>query len=846
MTPRRSEFGSRPFFPGANSGLGTGEWYQLLAVHEYRHAVQIHSMNYGVSKLMQLAFGNQGLAVSTNAAAPGWFWEGDAVVVETAFTRSGRGRMPSFDLHVRALLSAGIRYPYDKAMFRTYRDYYPNRYVLGYLLTSYVKRTYGPDAWERIIRRSNQLALLPLSFDLAVRGVTGRSTRGIYNDAMDELAVNWARARTTLQETDADVLLPANGRRWTNFAHPTWLPDGSILTIESGSQRTGVLYRIFPDGSVDRIGYIDPAAYFGGFSASGSTIVWSQTRSHPRWGNLEYSVLMTYDIQTRRSRALTHQSFYFVPSLSRDGQRIAAVEFPPDRQCSVVILDRNGRLLQKFTSPDNQFVSDVVWLDERHLVINRQNADRGKAISVVDLDSGAFRDVLPATFVDTWSLETSGRHVLFTTARGGIDQIAALDIDSGQLYEVVTRRLGAYYPNVSSDGKKIAFSDYSPGGLGVAVAQLDRSQWTELESLDKSDDPAIDLLTRQETRGAPVDVTAAPELSAPAERYKRMRDLFSVYGWTPAADENALAFVIGSRSLLNTLQTRAGVLYDRHASTTTGFAEARYAGAFPTIAMRAQYGGRTEYYSDQSGAERRSSWMESSISGSVAVPLAFDRGSFTNRVAVEAGVAATDVWDRDTTFPFENGNGRLTSARLAFAYSSQSARAVNDILSRWQSATFVSYTGTLDGSAYRGDQLYLALSQSIPGMRPQHVFRIVLEGEFQEAVSYRFDRQISVPRGYASYFAGTRLRGTATYVFPVAYPDLSIGSLLYSNRLLGALFADLGYGEDGAFNIRQSSAGLELLADLRVLRVPIPIRLGVRSLYRFEPGDFRFEPVIIL
>ncbi|MCB0719364.1 MAG: hypothetical protein KDD65_13030, partial [Bacteroidetes bacterium] len=104
----------------------------------------------------------------------------------------------------------------------------------------------------------------------------------------------------------------------------------------------------------------------------------------------------------------------------------------------------------------------------------------------------------------------------------------------------------------------------------------------------------------------------------------------------------------------------------------------------------------------------------------------------------------------------------------------------------------------------------------------------------------------SVPRGYASYFAGTRLRGTATYVFPVVYPDLSIGSLLYSNRLLGALFADLGYGEDGAFNIRQSSAGLELLADLRVLRVPIPIRLGVRSLYRFEPGDFRFEPVIIL
>ena len=49
--------------------------------------------------------------------------------------------MPTFDLHVRALLSEGKRYSYQKAMFRTYRDYYPNQYVLGYLLTSYVKST---------------------------------------------------------------------------------------------------------------------------------------------------------------------------------------------------------------------------------------------------------------------------------------------------------------------------------------------------------------------------------------------------------------------------------------------------------------------------------------------------------------------------------------------------------------------------------------------------------------------------------------------------------------------------------------------------------------------------------
>ncbi|NNE36463.1 MAG: hypothetical protein HKN13_14605, partial [Rhodothermales bacterium] len=184
LTPRRTEWGSRPFFPGSRPGLGTGEWYELLAVHEYRHVVQIRTMNRGFSRLMRLAFGNLGLAVSTNLAVPGWYWEGDAVVEETAFTRSGRGRMPSFDLHVRALLSEGRTYSYPKAMFRTYKDYYPNRYVLGYLLTSYVKKTYGPHAWKRIVTRANDLAFLPLSFNLAVKSVTDRSMRRLYDDAM--------------------------------------------------------------------------------------------------------------------------------------------------------------------------------------------------------------------------------------------------------------------------------------------------------------------------------------------------------------------------------------------------------------------------------------------------------------------------------------------------------------------------------------------------------------------------------------------------------------------------------------------------------------------------------------
>ena len=109
LAPRRSVWFSTP---PQNAGLLSGDWYQLLAVHEMRHVVQFDRLRQGFVRLAYLLSGEQGEAAASALLVPAWFWEGDAVGVETALSETGRGRIPQFGLGIRALLLAGQRYSY--------------------------------------------------------------------------------------------------------------------------------------------------------------------------------------------------------------------------------------------------------------------------------------------------------------------------------------------------------------------------------------------------------------------------------------------------------------------------------------------------------------------------------------------------------------------------------------------------------------------------------------------------------------------------------------------------------------------------------------------------------------
>jgi hypothetical protein len=102
-------------------------------------------------------------------SVPQWVYEGDAVATETAFTPSGRGRIPNFGLLFRTNLQEGRVFNYNKQYLRSYKHNINDHYVLGYHMIGYLrKKTNDPDVWGKIMKRTANVSFLPFRFSGSV------------------------------------------------------------------------------------------------------------------------------------------------------------------------------------------------------------------------------------------------------------------------------------------------------------------------------------------------------------------------------------------------------------------------------------------------------------------------------------------------------------------------------------------------------------------------------------------------------------------------------------------------------------------------------------------------------
>ncbi len=129
--PKRLEMFTTP-----SQDIYAQEWLEQLAIHEFRHVVQIDKISSELPNILKIILGEQAAALIVGAYLPFWFLEGDAVATETALSSSGRGRLPSFEMELKAQVLDKKNYSYDKAYLGSYRDYVPDYYQLGYQLVA--------------------------------------------------------------------------------------------------------------------------------------------------------------------------------------------------------------------------------------------------------------------------------------------------------------------------------------------------------------------------------------------------------------------------------------------------------------------------------------------------------------------------------------------------------------------------------------------------------------------------------------------------------------------------------------------------------------------------------------
>ncbi|HOZ21729.1 MAG TPA: hypothetical protein PLO28_08110 [bacterium] len=855
LAPRRSEWYNTPPQVGLT---GPVEWYTLLAIHEFRHVVQFQRLNSGFNRLLYLALGETGWMAGVGISAPTWFFEGDAVVMETALTRGGRGRQPEFLMPIRALLLSGRPRSYFKMTLGSCKNWIGDPYSYGFVLNTWLRRRNGAELWPPVLKSTANLSFIPFRFSWALKRRTGMGAIKSHEAAMVELAERY-RANLPPQDTTAV-------RRWnrdndgflTVYQSPGFAGDSAIIALKYGLADQRAFVRIHSNGREEtlfRPNTVDGSSH----TLAGTTLVWAEEVPDPRWGRQSHQAIKRYDFTTGALQTVVKKGRYFAPAISPDGAIIAAVEHAGDNRCRLVLLDSNsGRELHRFENPGNAFLMTPAWSpDGREIALNRLTA-AGRALALLDVEKGVMTDLIPP---GAWTMATPvwcGSTILFSSNDGETEQIFAVRRRDGRLFRVTSRPYGAFYPAPSADGQRLLFNDFDLEGYHAAETALDSSRWTALDQLPVMVNSWFEPVAAQEAGPSLLyDHLSQAEAGLPEEPAQNTwpvrplsswRDPGRIHSWQFYLDDirRTMGAEIYSRNLLGTLQASAGYDYDRDEKAGAASAAITWARLYPLIDLGALYGHRASTYSDDAGAEQRYTWKEQSAFAGFRLPLNLSRQGYSTTLTLQSrlqwtllsGISDDRAFDR-----WKNSGGWWRSAGYALNFS-RFRRSRADIFPVRGQILEIGYDHTPWDGDWRGGRFNLSASLFFPGLSRRHGLALRADYEEQKPDNYRYSSRIRFPRGYGYRYQERIGRLALDYALPLAYPDQHIWALLYIQRLKSLFFHDYGWSESNGRRSFYRASGLELTADTNLLSYPVLFELGVRLAWRWREKDWRSEAVI--
>jgi WD40-like Beta Propeller Repeat len=883
FTPRRSEFFA---MPSQNYNFqGNLDWLDLLATHEYRHIVQFNQANRGFNRVLYYLFGANTLAAMSYVAVPQWFWEGDAVLTETEFTKSGRGRIPNFDLLFRTNLQEGRTFNYNKQYLRSYKHNIPDHYVLGYHMVNYLrKRTGSEESWDNITRRAWSVPFFPFTFSSAIKKESGLYVKDLYAEMARDLQKEWEANQQGIQPSSFEKIHQRKSQAYTDYEFPQAIGTDSIVAIKSGIGDVEELVLLTTAGE-QKLLTLGPYNQTGMLSANSGRVVWNEYRFDPRWRVKTYSVIVAYDLKTNLRKQITFKSRYASAALSPDGTQVATVETGTDYQTNLVILDyETGTVIKTFENPDNDFISMPRWSKSGKEIIALATNRKGKALVEFAVESGIQESLTDPSTDNIGHPHPTNDYIFYNAPINGIDNIFAWDVGTGFRFQVTQSRFGAYNPTVSSDGKYIYYNEQGRDGFDIVRTTIDKANWIWRSSQQ------VEALAMKEGNDLLADV---PQEEFEIKNYSRATHLFNPYSWGAYADNTLTQVDIGitSRDVLSTMSLNAGYLFDINERTGSWKAGLSYQGAYPILdvnvssANRSLNEGNISYETIVSNDTVTTSgnltykWAEKNLEAGLRLPLLATSSRFLSLITIGNYVGVTKVEDFTNSI---TGSGRLITPQLpqywirsvpgngrllynhffmtGYRYQRQSRRDINP---KWGQSFVAHGYGTPYGGDYTGNQFSFYGSLYFPGLfKHQSLwgywgyqktkFDLLSRNSntvsFEDNGSYIFRNQIPLPRGQSISRFENFYSMSVNYTSPVWYPDLNIGPLLNLQRIRVNAFLDYGFGSSviGENTISQSylSIGNEVKFDINILRMLPQLDLGFRYSYGISPATTRFELLI--
>jgi WD40-like Beta Propeller Repeat/Omp85 superfamily domain len=850
--------------PAPRSLIGnTDDWVRLAFAHEYTHILQLDRAR-GYASVLRHVFGRSPISFP-NLFLPPWQIEGLATYEESLTT--GRGRLAARDFALLVDHAARQRQalPLDRASADF--DNWPGGntpYAYGGFFQQYLAERFGDEKLgELSARTAGRFYFLSSP---AFKQTFGRSLGDLWRD--------FERARAERAPAGS----AETGRRLTTqgfvVAGPRFVQSAAGRPEIVFSSRTAddfpALMRVDLDGGARRLA---PRYYGEQLGVSGSAAVFDQI-------DLSRSValrsdLYLIDLVSRGVSRFTTGARFTDSAVSPAGAAIACVRLT-DGERHLVVFDLPAgawpgdiaRLRTALTAtprlqmaePGVEYSSPRWSPDGRTLAASRRL--RGGASQIVTVDattrdvrvlvsSEDARNVTPA-----WTPD--GSTIVFASDRGGGPfNLYAVDAGPGDvatgraILQVTGSASGATYPDVSPDGRLLAYVGYTVAGYDVFVTPFDRSTWraTVTDSGTPSPDqqpPTNDQrLPTNDQRPPTNDQRLPTNDQRPTTKYRPWPTLLPRY-WIPAFDTADQQLKLGAA-------TSGSDVLGRHVyAATVLFHVAGEAGApgSPRYDWAAGYTydrWRPAFFADAS--DRTHFLRTVQLRSGPIVPADLrDENAEAGVLVPDAHVRYQQAFTASVNFQRQilnaGGIARAQADRHAvrLAWFLNSAKLYPYSISREQGAT-VGVTAemvrtalgadananaaTVDGRAYvrlGGRHRILAVRGALGAAsgdeRTERVFYLGGNGPNASPIDFGSDA-LNLLRGFGqNEFAGTRIAiANLEYRVPLVRVERGVGTWpLFLRTLHAAAFMDFGKTWTAAFS-RQPfarSVGAEVAADIRL------------------------------
>jgi hypothetical protein len=826
-------------------------WLEKLAIHEMRHKVQFNFLNRGFNRILYTFFGDTGLALGIGLSAPGWFFEGDAVFHETDIGNFGRGRLSHFTSLTKALVNSGKIPSYSQMYLGSNLRVYPNIYEMGYLLTAYMRNKYGPDILSEILEFSStwNFILGPYAFHAGVYNKTNESIFSIYNSMMRDLKRVWMNEKQNTTWGNYSPINKINKEIYTSYESPIAYGNQTIA-YKYGRFQTGSIVSISKNKSEKTI--LVTGNLTGNLTYNNSMIVWSEEIPDIRWDD-SASIIKIYNLKTGKQSRLRLNGRILSPSISSDGRLIAAIEFEKNGFSSLVIIAYpSGKITGKIPVPEQKLWQTPRWGLNSEYVAILESSTEGKAVVLYNLKNDKIERPMRPIMYSVSDPFFYKNYILMHSDMAGTDNIFAVDILNGNMYQVTQSFAGAFQPSVSETSGEIIFSNIGKEGKYLSKVPFETKEWSVVKEsshliYSAFHENIIDKYGEPENKPS-----GAGDLKT--ENYPDFIKAFNFH--TRFIDPLDYLFnsnISVSLTSANVVQTHFIQLFYSY-NTSEDIHSMRgewvFRGWFPVFRLGGYYG--FNYASDIEFRETyyNKQWNETGGYLNASLPLRFINGKLEQYIEPGTMISYSDIenyYINETEEHFENHSGFRNSWYLSYILKFRgnawlfNAPYFNFGLKLNYAPDFLVFNETRE--FYEGSFL-----MEIPGLYYNHKITLMASGSYrQDSLDHTFISSTFIPRGFSSPNYSEFYLASVDYLLPLFYPDLDIAHIVFLRQVsLNLFYEHIWYlPSDPPFN---EYAGTDILFHINLFEIKSEIIIGARFIYYPDPDEFVYsiDPVLNL